>query len=86
MVLKAKDKWKLDISRSIMIGDRYKDILFARQLGMTSGLVLTGYGLGEYTHQRNEWEFSPDFIGENLLDLARQIQKVYQADFVDKKV
>ena len=42
MVLKAKDKWKLDISRSIMIGDRYKDILFARQLGMTSGLVLTG--------------------------------------------
>jgi D-glycero-D-manno-heptose 1,7-bisphosphate phosphatase len=57
-----------------MIGDRYKDILFAENLNIKSGFVLTGYGRGEYTFNKDDWEYKPDFIGENLLDVARQIE------------
>ena len=57
-----------------MIGDRYKDILFAKNLNIKSGFVLTGYGLGEYTFDKMKWEYEPDLIGENLLDIARKIK------------
>ena len=74
MVLKAAEEHQIDIEKSIMIGDRYKDIVFAKNLNMSSGLVLTGYGRGEYTFDRNKWEYEPDFIGENLLEVAKQIK------------
>jgi D-glycero-D-manno-heptose 1,7-bisphosphate phosphatase len=74
MVLKAIKEHKIDLQKSYMIGDRFKDILFARNLNMKSGLVLTGYGRGEYTFDKDKWEYQPDFLGENLLDVARQIK------------
>jgi ribonucleotide monophosphatase NagD (HAD superfamily) len=57
-----------------MVGDRYKDILFAKEMNLRSALVLTGYGLGEYTYQRDSWKYMPDLIGENLLKVASQIE------------
>lgn len=74
MVLQAAAKYDLDLSLSFLIGDRYKDILFAKNLGIRAGMVLTGYGLGEYTYQREKWAHYPDFIGRNLLDIAHQIE------------
>jgi D-glycero-D-manno-heptose 1,7-bisphosphate phosphatase len=74
MVLKAAKDHQIDIENSIMIGDRYKDIIFAKKLNMGSGLVLTGYGRGEYTFDKQKWEYEPDFIGENLLEVAKQIK------------
>jgi len=74
MILKAAEEHNLDISKSYMIGDRYKDILFAKNLNIKSGFVLTGYGLGEYTFDKMKWEYEPDLIGENLLDIARKIK------------
>ncbi len=74
MVLQAAAKYDLDLSLSFLIGDRYKDILFAKNLGIRAGMVLTGYGLGEYTYQREKWSHDPDFIGRNLLDVAHQIE------------
>jgi D-glycero-D-manno-heptose 1,7-bisphosphate phosphatase len=75
MVFQAAAKYDLDLSRSFMVGDRYKDVLFAKNLGIRAGMVLTGYGLGEYTYQREEWRHYPDFIGRDLLDVAHQIER-----------
>ncbi len=77
MILQAADKWQLDLTQSFMISDRYKDILFARKLNIRTAMVLTGYGRGEYTYKKGEWLYQPDFIGDNLLDVARQIQNLY---------
>lgn len=74
MILKAIEEQEIDLNNSYMIGDRYKDILFAENLNIKSGFVLTGYGRGEYTFNKDDWEYKPDFIGENLLDVARQIE------------
>ncbi len=74
MILKAIEEYNLDLKRSFMIGDRYKDIVFAKKLKIKSGLVLTGYGRGEYTYQKNEWSYRPDLIGENLLEIAQLIE------------
>ena len=74
MILKATEEHSIDLSCSYMVGDRYKDILFAKEMNLRSALVMTGYGLGEYTFQRTSWKYMPDFIGENLLDVARQIE------------
>ena len=74
MILKAVKEHGIDLSKSYMIGDRYKDILFAKNLKIKSGFVLTGYGRGEYTFDKVNWVNNPDFIGENLLDIARQIE------------
>ncbi len=87
MILQAVEKWKLDLSRSFLVGDRYKDVVFAKNLGIGAAMVLTGYGLGEYTDQKEKWTYAPDFVGENLLDVAIQIQQyLLTGAFVDKKV
>ena len=74
MVQKAAKEHDIDISKSYMIGDRFRDIQFAKQLGLTSAMVLTGYGKGEYTYQRKTWPYEPDIIGETLLDVANMIR------------
>jgi len=74
MVMKAVEEHKVDLEKSYMIGDRYKDILFAKKLKIKSCFVLTGYGRGEYIYDRNKWKVEPEIVGENLLDVARQIE------------
>lgn len=75
MILKAQKDFEIDLNKSFMIGDRYKDILFAKNLNIKSGYVLTGYGRGEYKFDKDKWEYQPNFLGENLLDVAHQIKK-----------
>ena len=78
MVLKAVKDHNINLQWSYMIGDRYKDVLFAKNLNMKSGFVLTGYGRGEFTFDKKHWDYQPDFLGENLLDVAKQIEKDIQ--------
>jgi D-glycero-D-manno-heptose 1,7-bisphosphate phosphatase len=86
MILKAKKDWDLDLSQCLLVGDRYKDIRFAKNLGIGSAMVLTGYGMGEYTYQRDNWESEPDIIGENLLDVAKKLHQLSDNKTrVDKK-
>ena len=42
----------LDLSRSYLVGDRYKDMETAANAGVKGILVLTGYGRGEYEYLR----------------------------------
>jgi len=75
MIEEAVLEFDLDLSQSYMIGDRYKDTLFANNAGLKSIFVKTGYGLGELTFQQNLWENQPTHIAENLLDAAYFINK-----------
>jgi D-glycero-D-manno-heptose 1,7-bisphosphate phosphatase len=56
-----------------MIGDRYSDIELAHNAGTHGALVLTGYGRGEYEHQRQSWNHQPDIVAEDLLEAIRTI-------------
>lgn len=73
MILKAKEEFNIDLTKSYMVGDKISDIEFGKKLGLTSVMVLTGYGLGEYEHQRNEWKVMPDFVANDLLDAVKWI-------------
>jgi len=66
MVNAAMSDLPIDPSFSYMIGDRYVDMEFGRQFRFKTVMVLTGYGLGEYTYQRSQWQFMPDYICENM--------------------
>ena len=74
MIEKAVQEFNIDLHQSYLISDRYKDILFAKKLNIAAALVLTGYGKGEYTYQKHLWSEQPDFIGDNLLDVAEMIE------------
>jgi D-glycero-D-manno-heptose 1,7-bisphosphate phosphatase len=74
MVEQAANEHSIDLSKSYMIGDRFRDIQFAKQIGLTSAMVLTGYGKGEYSYYRNTWPYDPDILGDNLLEVANIIR------------
>jgi len=74
MIYRAREEFDIDLERSFMIGDRYKDSIFGKNLNLTTVMVLTGYGLGEYTYQRDTWRVQPDYICDNLLDAANIVK------------
>ncbi len=73
MLLKAAEKHHIDLSRSVMVGDKISDIEMAKANGLTGVLVLTGYGRGELEFQSERWTVQPDFIAENLLEAVEWI-------------
>ena len=68
----AKD-FEIDLAASWMVGDRYGDVELARNAGLHSALVLSGYGRGEWEYQRHAWEHQPDLVCENLLEAVKMI-------------
>ncbi len=79
MIDLAVQEHQIDLSGSFMVGDRYKDILFAKKAGLRAIFVKTGYGIGEYTNQRNKWKVQPLYLAENLLDAAQFIRDTTSA-------
>jgi D-glycero-D-manno-heptose 1,7-bisphosphate phosphatase len=73
LILRAADDLGIDLAESWMIGDRYSDMELARQAGVNSAFVLSGYGRGEWEYQRGTWMHQPDLVAENLLEAVRQI-------------
>ena len=73
MIIQAARDHDIDLKKSYMIGDRYKDIVFGNNLNLRTGFVMTGYGKGEYIYQKHQWKRQPDLTAENLLKMARQI-------------
>jgi len=74
MIKMAQEEFNIDLKKSYIIGDRYKDVQFGKKLGLKTILVLTGYGLGEYTYQKNYWPEQPDNVCNNLLEAANLIK------------
>lgn len=61
MILEASQDFNIDLSRSIMIGDRASDIEAGKAAGCRTILVLTGYG----KEHRN---CGADFVAENVTE------------------
>lgn len=73
MILRAKEEFDIDLARSYMVGDKISDVEFGQKLGLKSVMVMTGYGLGEYEHQRQNWKVTPDFMADDLLGAVKWI-------------
>ena len=73
LVTRATKDLDIALERSWMIGDRYGDIELARNAGVRSALVLSGYGRGEWENQRPLWKYQPDLVAENLLEAVESI-------------
>jgi D-glycero-D-manno-heptose 1,7-bisphosphate phosphatase len=68
LLLRAARELDLDLTASVMIGDRISDVTVGQSVGAAGILVLTGYGRGEWEHQRHGWTVKPDHVAEDLLD------------------
>jgi len=66
LLLRAAAEMGLDLSRSVMIGDKPSDIGAGQAVGAATVLVLTGYGRGEWEYRRHEWTLGPDHVAEDL--------------------
>jgi len=73
LIVRAAEKYDIDLDESWMVGDRYSDVELARNAGLKSAFVLSGYGRGEWEHQRAAWTEQPDLIAENLLEAVQMI-------------
>jgi D-glycero-D-manno-heptose 1,7-bisphosphate phosphatase len=73
MLYRAAAELGLDLSQSFVVGDRYGDIELAHNVGAHSIFVLSGYGLGEYEFQRQNWKVQPEWIAKDLLEAAQII-------------
>ena len=70
MMLKAKDKFNIDMKNSFMVGDTLNDIKAGLNANCKTVLVLTGYGAEE---QKKIGDIKPDLIFKNLLEFAKNI-------------
>ncbi|HEY3582161.1 MAG TPA: HAD family hydrolase [Pyrinomonadaceae bacterium] len=73
LIQRAVADFDIDLARSWMVGDRYGDIELARNAGLHSAFVLSGYGRGEWEYQRGSWQIEPEVVGEDLLDAVKKI-------------
>lgn len=68
LIRRAAEDLGIDLARSVMIGDRYSDVQVGWNAGTRGAFVKTGYGLGEWTWQRERWPRQPDIVAEHLLE------------------
>ena len=66
MVQRAAEELSLDLSRSVVIGDRWSDIQLAQSVGAKGLLVKTGYGATQVTTPPAN--VSPDAVTANLIE------------------
>ena len=73
LISRAAKDFDIDLEMSWMVGDRYSDVELARNAGVKSMFVMSGYGRGEWEHQRANWTEQPDVAVEDLLEAVRHI-------------
>jgi D-glycero-D-manno-heptose 1,7-bisphosphate phosphatase len=73
LIQRAASDLDIDLAQSWMVGDRFGDVELAHNAEIHSVLVLTGYGRGEWEHQRSSWSIQPEIVAENLLEAVREI-------------
>ncbi|MFX0186830.1 MAG: D-glycero-beta-D-manno-heptose 1,7-bisphosphate 7-phosphatase [Candidatus Hodarchaeota archaeon] len=70
MIIKAKNKYNIDLQSSFMVGDTLNDIEAGLNAKCKTILVLTGYGSEE---EKKIGPIKPDLIFKNLLDFAQNV-------------
>ncbi len=69
----AFQKYQIDKERSFVVGDRVIDVELAKNAGLKSILVLTGYGRGELEYVLPQKQIKPDFIAKDLSEAVNYI-------------
>ena len=72
MILKAVEKFKLDLEDCFVVGDHLSDVKLKAELPIKAILVLTGHGQKALTELTTK-NIQPDMIVENLLEAAKKI-------------
>ena len=75
MVMKAKEKYNIDLNSSFVIGDSFADMMLAENAGMKSILVKTGYGVKTY-EKCIEVKVTPFKYVENIYEAAKIISSL----------
>jgi len=68
MFVQAMRDFSIDKAGSCMIGDRATDILAGKNMGLTTILLESGYGI-----KRLEFDIQPDFIFSDLEDACKEL-------------
>jgi D-glycero-D-manno-heptose 1,7-bisphosphate phosphatase len=76
LIARAATDFQLDLAESWMIGDRYSDIVLARNAGVRSAFLMSGYGRGEWEYQRAAWKHEPDLVAADLLEAVQEIVNI----------
>ena len=74
MIVKAINKYYIDIKKSWFVGDSYTDMLCANNAGLKKILVLTGYGK-KHLKSCLDNNIKPEFIAENIYEASEFILK-----------
>lgn len=70
LIQKAAKEWKIDMSRSYMVGDRASDIICGQNAGLKTALLESGYGTN-----RLEQAVEPDWIYADLRSFVKNLEK-----------
>ena len=73
LMKQAAQELNLDLEKSYVVGDRFKDVEMARNAGAKAVLVLTGYGRGEFGFLGPARKVEPDFVAEDLAEAVEWI-------------
>jgi D-glycero-D-manno-heptose 1,7-bisphosphate phosphatase len=73
LILTAARELDLDLARSYLVGDRYRDVETAANAGIKGVLVLTGYGRGEYEYLQAAGPVAPVHVAQDLEEAVRWI-------------
>jgi D-glycero-D-manno-heptose 1,7-bisphosphate phosphatase len=66
MMERAAREHHLDLRRSFVVGDGYRDMEMAFRAGCAAVFVRSGYGLGQETWHSKNWPRQPHVIVDNL--------------------
>lgn len=73
LMKQAAQDLNLDLEKSYVVGDRFKDVEMARSAGAKAILVLTGYGKGELEFLGPGGKVRADFVAEDLAEAVEWI-------------
>ena len=76
MLLQAAQDLNIDLTRSYLVGDRFRDMEAAKKVGVKGVLVKTGYGqelLQDDGPDKATAESKPDYIAADILEAVRWI-------------
>ncbi len=73
LIKQAMECFDIDLSKSWVIGDHYTDLEMARNSGIPSIMVKTGYGLGEVDYILPRLDCKPLYVADDLLNAAEWI-------------
>ncbi len=80
LIEKATRELDLDLDKSYLVGDRYRDLEAGANCGVKGILVLTGYGAEEHQQFAGTGRVQPVYVARDLLDAARWILADLQRD------